>query len=84
MSIKDMPFVTVEQVNALRTAALRIENANAVLLRALGSAESLLSFHEGCAKPEFDGAHPTIRVNGEDWEGLLRQVREAIATGEQA
>lgn len=35
MSIKGMPFVTVEQVNALRAEALRIESLNAELLAAL-------------------------------------------------
>lgn len=49
------------------------------LIKALQSAEDLLEFHEGSAKPEFPGAYPTIRMNGEDAAVLLEIVRAALA-----
>ncbi len=49
------------------------------LLAALTSAEDLLAFHEGSARPEFEGAEPTVRVNGEDHAELLAKVRAALA-----
>lgn len=35
--------------------------------------------YEGCAKPEFEGAHPTVRVNGEDFAAILAGFREACS-----
>jgi hypothetical protein len=48
-------------------------------LDALIHCEDLLSFHEGSAKPERDGAHPTVRINGEDFNVALAVVRAALA-----
>jgi hypothetical protein len=49
------------------------------LVEAMLAAEDLLAFHEGSAKPEFEGAHPTVRVNGDDWAELTLKVRAALA-----
>lgn len=66
-----------------------MENANARLiaaapdiLEALRKADDLLGFHEGSAKPEFEGARPTVRINGEDHAELLAVLRAAIAKAE--
>lgn len=73
MSIKDMPFVTVEQVNALRAEGLRIEALNGELLATLQMADEWIreAKNAGCPLPS---------------EVTLWQTRIAIAkaTGEQA
>lgn len=49
------------------------------MLEALAHAEALLAFHEGSAKPQYDGAEPTVRLNGDDLAAALLVIREAIA-----
>lgn len=39
---------------------------------------SLLEFHEGSAKPERPLAHPTVRINGEDFARVLALLRAAL------
>lgn len=53
-------------------AALASEAASVPLLP---KTLNILEFHEGTAKPEHEGAEPTIRVNGEDWATMLAEVR---------
>lgn len=62
---------------AIEVAEARAAVADA--FAALSATEELLAFHEGSAKPEFEGAHPTVRVNGEDWAELTAKVRAALA-----
>lgn len=49
------------------------------LREALVSLKELFEFHEGSAKPEFEGAYPTIRVNGTDWSEGLAKIAAALA-----
>ena len=69
---------------AVEEANARLIAAAPSLVECLASSEELLSFYEGSASPEFDGAEPTVRINGEDFAGLLANIRAAIsrATGE--
>lgn len=60
-------------------ANARLIASSPELYEALVKAEELLSFHEGSAKPEFDGAHPTVRINGEDFAILLADIRAALS-----
>lgn len=60
-------------------ANARLIAASPTMYETLVLAEELLSFHEGCAKPEFDGAHPTLRINGEDFANLLADIRAALS-----
>ncbi len=39
----------------------------------------IVEFHEGCDKPEFDGAKPTIRINGEDHQMMLDTLNALLA-----
>lgn len=60
-------------------AGIQLAKAAPVMYEALGLARDLLEFHEGSAKPQYEGAFPSIRVNGKDWEDLLAAVRAALA-----
>lgn len=40
----------------------------------------LMEFHEGSARPEFAGAQPTVRINGEDFSEVLGHLRAALST----
>lgn len=70
--------------NGDRDANARLISQAPSLVAVLTSSEELLSFYEGCASPEFDGAEPTVRFNGKDLADLLANIRAAIsrATGE--
>lgn len=48
----------------------------------LGEALGILEFHEGSGAPEFPGAHPTIRINAEDFATVLAAVRAASKSGD--
>lgn len=60
-------------------ANARLIAASPTMYESLVKAEELFSFHEGSAKPEFDGAHPTVRINGEDFAILLADIRAALS-----
>lgn len=70
--------------NGDRDANARLISQAPSLVAVLTSSEELLSFYEGCASPELDGAEPTVRFNGKDLADLLANIRAAIsrATGE--
>lgn len=77
-SIKEMPFVTVEQVNALRAEALRLDALNAELL------EALVWMVEN--DDTFEGDEPVDRLGGASWNDYnaywiagLNRARAAIA-----
>lgn len=63
-------------------ANIRLITSAPELLDALRKADDLLGRHEGSAKPEFEGARPTVRINGEDHAELLAVLRAAIAKAE--
>lgn len=44
-------------------------------LSEIEEAYEILAFHEGSAAPEFAGAHPTVRINGQDFERALAAIR---------
>lgn len=49
------------------------------LVRATRHAEDILGFHEGSDEVEREGAEPTVRINYEDFMGVLNYLREALA-----
>lgn len=69
----------LEAISIIRANAAMI-TAAPKMFEALQAADELLSFHEGAAKPEYEGAYSTARINGEDIAGLHATIREAIAT----
>lgn len=68
-----------DAIKAEELANQKLLSAAPELYEALVKAEELFSFHEGSAKPEFDGAHPTVRINGEDFAILLADIRAALS-----
>jgi hypothetical protein len=74
MSIKDMPFVTVEQVNALRAEAIRIDRLCRELLALV---QAIVHGRGHCFIPTDDPSRHTF-----NWD---ERARDAIAkaTGEQ-
>jgi len=56
----------------------------ATLEAACEAAETLMAFHEGSAKAEREGGHPTVVINGEDHAELLATLRTALAETKKA